>query len=92
MSATCERVVAGALDDEAAEAAQRRLGLDDDLSKRYVERLRDSDDGLVTDGVADLASLATLVRLRSAWLPEAVDGHDVMEAALLEGSGLVDGG
>jgi ABC-type nitrate/sulfonate/bicarbonate transport system substrate-binding protein len=92
MSATCERVVAGALDNEAAEAAQRRLGLDDDLAMRYVERLRDSDDGLVTDGGADLASLATLVRLRSAWLPEAVDGHDVMEAALLEGSGLVDGG
>jgi ABC-type nitrate/sulfonate/bicarbonate transport system substrate-binding protein len=92
MSATCDAVVSGSLDTEAAEAAQRRLGLDHDLALRFVERLRDPDHGLVTDGVVDSASLATLVRLRSAWLPEAVDGRDVMEAALAEGSGLVDGG
>jgi ABC-type nitrate/sulfonate/bicarbonate transport system substrate-binding protein len=91
MSATCEAIASGALDTEAAEAAQRRLGLDDDLAVRYVERLRDPDDGLVTDGAVDCASLATLVRLRSAWLPEVVDGRDVMEAALAKGSGLVDG-
>jgi ABC-type nitrate/sulfonate/bicarbonate transport system substrate-binding protein len=92
MSATCESVVRGSLDTEAAEAARRRLGLDDVLAKRYVQRLRDHDDGLITDGVADVASLATLVRLRSRWLPETVDGRDVMETALARGSGLVDAG
>jgi ABC-type nitrate/sulfonate/bicarbonate transport system substrate-binding protein len=92
MSATCEAIVSGALDPEAVEASQRRLGLDDDLAVRYVGRLRDPNDGLVTDGVVDSASLATLIRLRSAWLPEAVNGRPVMEGALAEGSGLVDGG
>jgi ABC-type nitrate/sulfonate/bicarbonate transport system substrate-binding protein len=92
MSATCEAIVSGALDTEAAQAAQRRLDLDDDLAVRYVERLRDPNDGLVTDGVVDSASLATLLRLRSAWLPEALGGGEVMEAALAEGSGLVDAG
>jgi ABC-type nitrate/sulfonate/bicarbonate transport system substrate-binding protein len=90
MSATCEAIVSGALDAEAAEAAQRRLGLDDDLAVRYVGRLRDPQDGLVPDGVVDSASMAMLVRLRSMWLPEAVDGREVMQAALAEGSGLVD--
>lgn len=92
MSTTCESVLRGSLDMEAAEAAQRRLGLDNVLARRYVERLRDHDDGLIADGVPDLASLATLVRLRSRWLPETVDGHDVMEAALARDSGLVDAG
>jgi ABC-type nitrate/sulfonate/bicarbonate transport system substrate-binding protein len=92
LRATSQTIASGALDTMAAEAAQRRLALDDDLALRYVERLRDPDQGLVTDGVADVASLATLVRLRSAWLPEAIDGRDVMQAALSEGSGLVDAG
>jgi ABC-type nitrate/sulfonate/bicarbonate transport system substrate-binding protein len=90
MTETCKTIVSGAFDSEATEATQRRLGLDGKLAKRYLERLRDPHDGVVTDGVADQASLTTLVRLRSAWLPEAVDGHDVMEDALAEGSGLVD--
>jgi ABC-type nitrate/sulfonate/bicarbonate transport system substrate-binding protein len=90
MTETCRAIVSGGLDTEAAEAAQRRLGLDGDLARRYLKRLRDPHNGLVTDGVVDQASLTTLVRLRSAWLPEAVDGHDVVEAALAEGSGLVD--
>jgi ABC-type nitrate/sulfonate/bicarbonate transport system substrate-binding protein len=91
LTETCRTIVSGGLDSEAAEATQRRLGLDGDLAQRYLERLRDPHDGLVTDGVVDQASLTTLVRLRSAWLPEVVEGHDVMEASLAEGSGLVDG-
>jgi ABC-type nitrate/sulfonate/bicarbonate transport system substrate-binding protein len=90
MTETCAEIMAGALDAEAAESAQRRLGLDADLADRYVERLRDPDDGLVADGVVDRASLETLIRLRTAWLPEVVDGVDVMDAALAEDSGLVD--
>jgi hypothetical protein len=83
--------VAGTLDDEARGAAARRLGLDDELSVRYVERLRSSREGLVPDGVVDRESLETLVALRRAYLPQRVDGHDVMDVALAEGSGLVDG-
>jgi ABC-type nitrate/sulfonate/bicarbonate transport system substrate-binding protein len=90
MTETCKTIVSGALDTEAIEATQQRLGLDGVLAERYLARLRDPQDGLVIDGVVDQASLTTLVRLRCAWLPEAVDGHDVMEAALAEGTGLVD--
>jgi ABC-type nitrate/sulfonate/bicarbonate transport system substrate-binding protein len=90
MTEACTSIVSGALGGEATESAQRRLGLDGELAERYLERLRDPHQGLVTDGVVDQSSLRTLVELRSVWLPEIVDGHDVMEAALAEGSGLVD--
>lgn len=90
LTETCAEVLGGALDAEAMKAAQRRLGLDEPLARRYVDRLRSPAEGLVPDGVVDRASLETLVGLRAAWLPETVDGHDVMDAALVEGSGLVD--
>jgi len=90
LTETCAEVLAGWLDDEAAEAAQRRLGLDETLARRYVDRLRSPDEGLVIDGALDRGSLETLVSLRSTWLPEVVDGVDVMDGALAEDSGLVD--
>jgi ABC-type nitrate/sulfonate/bicarbonate transport system substrate-binding protein len=90
LTETCAEVLGGALDAEAMKAAQRRLGLDEALARRYVDRLRSPAEGLVPDGVVDRASLETLVALRAAWLPETVDGPDVMYAALVEGSGLVD--
>jgi len=52
--------------------------------------LRSPDEGLVIDGALDRGSLETLVSLRSTWLPEVVDGVDVMDAALAQDSGLVD--
>lgn len=91
MSGTIEEILAGARDDEAREAAARRLRLDDELARRYVDRLRSPDEGLVPGGVVDTASLETLVGLRRTYLPQSVDGHDVMDAALAEDSGLVDG-
>jgi ABC-type nitrate/sulfonate/bicarbonate transport system substrate-binding protein len=90
LTETCAEVLAGSLDDEAAGAARRRLGLDESLARRYVDRLRSPDEGLVADGALDRGSLETLVSLRSTWLPEVVDGVDVMDAALAEDSGLVD--
>lgn len=92
LTETGAEVLGGALDAEALEAARRRLALDEALARRYVDRLRSPAEGLVVDGVVDRASLKTLVGLRTAWLPQTVDGHDVMEAALVEGSGLVDVG
>jgi ABC-type nitrate/sulfonate/bicarbonate transport system substrate-binding protein len=87
---TVAEVLAGTLQDEARDAAARRLGLDDDLAGRYVERLRNADEGLVPGGVVDRESLETLVALRGSYLPHVVDGHDLMDAALAEDSGLVD--
>jgi ABC-type nitrate/sulfonate/bicarbonate transport system substrate-binding protein len=90
LTEACAEVLSGALDAEALEAAQRRLGLDEALARRYVDRLRSPAEGLVVDGVVDQESLETLVSLRTAWLPQSLDGRDVMDAALMEGSGLVD--
>jgi ABC-type nitrate/sulfonate/bicarbonate transport system substrate-binding protein len=90
LTETCAEILAGALDAEAGEAARRRLGLDPELARRYVDRMRSPDDGLIDDGLVDRDSLRTLVGLRRTWLPEIVDGHDVMDAAMAEDSGLVD--
>jgi ABC-type nitrate/sulfonate/bicarbonate transport system substrate-binding protein len=91
MTETSAEILGGSLEAEALASAGRRLGLDATLARRYVERLRSPDEGLVPDGVVDRASLETLVALRTTWLPQEVDGRDVMDAALAEDSGLVDG-
>lgn len=89
---TSRDIVDGRLEQETAASAGRRLGLDDALAQRYVERLRDPRDGLVPDGVVDRGSLETLVRLRKTYLPSpAPEGGDVLDAALAQGSGLVHG-
>lgn len=89
---TAREIVGGRLGEETAESASRRLGLDGELSQRYVDRLRDPRDGLVPDGVIDRGALETLVRLRTTYLPSpAPGGDDVLDAALDEGSGLVQG-
>jgi ABC-type nitrate/sulfonate/bicarbonate transport system substrate-binding protein len=88
---TAAEVVGGGLTEAAAESAARRLGLDDDLARRYVERMRDPLDGLVPDGIVDRGALEMLVRLRTTYLPMVVDGVEVLAAALDEGSGLVQG-
>ena len=85
-----DRILDGSLTEEAAESAARRLGLSDSLAVRYVERLREPTDGLVRGGTVDRAALQNLIHLRTTWLPEVVDGRDVMANALAEGSGLVD--
>ena len=86
---TAAEITGGRLTEEVAEAAARRRGLDDELARRYVDRLRDPVDGLVPGGEVDPDALATLVRLRTTYLPTLVDGVEVLDAALAEGSGLV---
>lgn len=88
LSETATAVLAGALDREAAEEAGTVLGLPDDLAVRYVEGLKDPDEGLVT-GPVDRGALATLVALRRRYLPEP-DGSDPLARALEPGSGLLD--
>lgn len=83
-------VLAGRVDDLAAELAAELLGLDDTLAAQYVERLKDPAQGLIPTTGCDLEGLASVVRLRQRYLPAQVDGHDVLAGALEEGSGLVD--
>ena len=89
---TAREVGRGGLGVEAAASAARRLGLDDELAQRYVARLRDPREGLVPDGVVDRGALETLVRLRTTYLPSpAPHGGDVLDTALDEDAGLVQG-
>ncbi|HET8663646.1 MAG TPA: hypothetical protein VFM08_04955 [Nocardioides sp.] len=90
LTETAAEILAGSLDAEVVESARRRLGLDEPLARRYLDRLKSPSEGLVLDGRVDQASLETLVSLRTTWLPEVVDGRDVMDAVWAEGSGLVD--
>ena len=85
---TAAGIVDGDLAAEAARSAADRLGLDDELAGRYVDRLRDPVTGLVPDGAVDRAALETLVRLRTTYLP-AAGGSDPLKHALDERSGLV---
>ena len=82
LTGVAAEVVAGGLSDEAADSAARRLSLDGDLARRYVERMRRPDEGLVPDGVADRASLETLVALRQRYRFDVADGLEVLDGAL----------
>jgi ABC-type nitrate/sulfonate/bicarbonate transport system substrate-binding protein len=82
LTATSAGIVAGRLTDLAVEAAAARLGLGEDLARRYVEGLADPVDGLVVDGSVDPAALRTVLDLRRHWLPRVVEGHDVLAHAL----------
>ena len=84
LTATAAGIVGGGLADTAVEAAAARLGLDDDLAQRYVDRLADPLDGLVVDGSVDPAALRTVLDLRRHWLPRVVDGRDVLADALAD--------
>lgn len=86
---TAGDIVGSGLSDVAARSAAQRMGLDDALADRYVDRMRDPLDGLVADGLVDRGALETLVRLRTTYLPAVVDGIEVLNAALAADSGLV---
>jgi ABC-type nitrate/sulfonate/bicarbonate transport system substrate-binding protein len=85
-----EDVLAGRVDDLAAQVAAEALDLEDRLAARYVERLKDPEQGLVRGVGPDLDGLAAVVDLRRRYLPRYVEGRDVLEGALDESSGLVD--
>jgi ABC-type nitrate/sulfonate/bicarbonate transport system substrate-binding protein len=84
-----EEVLAGRVDDLAAEVAAEVLGVKDELALRFVERLKDPDQGLVRGAGSDLEGLGSIVALRRRYLPRQVEGRDVLEGALDDSSGLV---
>jgi hypothetical protein len=90
LTATVEDICAGDAARVAAEEAAALLHLSPALADRYVARLRDPAEGLVRGGGVDRAALDTLVGLRRAYLPEVVDGTDVLASATEPGSGLVE--
>ena len=64
-----------------AEAAAR-LDVSPALARRYVDRLRDPHEGLLPEGVVDPAALETVAALRRRFVPEHVDGADVLDRPL----------
>ncbi|MEV3869984.1 hypothetical protein [Streptomyces sp. NPDC049906] len=86
---TARRITTGEADAEVTESAGRLLGLTPERSARYLDRLRDPEEGLVTDEDVPESALATLIDLRRRHLPEQADGTDVLATALHPGAGLV---
>lgn len=86
---TATGIVDGSLEGTAVEEARNVLDLSDELARRYVARLRSGSDGLIPEAAPDLAGLHTVVDLRRRYLPEVVDGVDVLAQALDPSSGLV---
>ncbi|MPZ95366.1 MAG: PhnD/SsuA/transferrin family substrate-binding protein [Propionibacteriales bacterium] len=80
---------AGRADAVAVDEAGRLLQLPTALAERYVDRLKSPDEGLIGSDEVDLEGLATIVELRRRFLPETVDGVDVLDRALDPASGLV---
>lgn len=83
LQATTAAVLSGDARDLALEEAQA-TGLPAHLAVRYVDRLADPDHGLVPDGVADLASLDSVVALRRA------HSSDALGTATSPAGGLLD--
>ncbi|MEU3980670.1 hypothetical protein AB0F77_11250 [Streptomyces sp. NPDC026672] len=86
---TARTVVAGELDNEAAAEAVVLLGLDHSLAQRYVARLKDPREGLVTEESVDREALGTLIRLRRHYRPTPAEGPDPLADALDPDAGLV---
>ena len=89
LARTAADIVAGRLDGPTEAEAAGALGLPAPLAGRYLARLKDPDEGLVPDGVVDLAAIRTIVDLRRRYRPETDGGSDLFAAALAAGSGLL---
>lgn len=90
LDAAISDVAGGDLDAVVAGLASEVLDLPERLAWRYVERLRDPAEGLLVPGAAELGpALRTIVDLRRRYLPEVVDGVDVLATALDPSAGLV---
>jgi ABC-type nitrate/sulfonate/bicarbonate transport system substrate-binding protein len=82
LAATIADVRSGAVDDVAVARATVRLDISPVLARRYVDRLRDDREGLLPDAAVDPAALETVAALRRRFLPDVVDGVDVLARPL----------
>jgi ABC-type nitrate/sulfonate/bicarbonate transport system substrate-binding protein len=89
LSDAIDDILDGDAGDVAAAEAATLLALSPELARRYVARLRDPREGLVPHGRVDRDALSTIVKLRRHYLPEVVDGADVLAAAGEPRSGLI---
>jgi ABC-type nitrate/sulfonate/bicarbonate transport system substrate-binding protein len=89
LSDTIDEILDGGAGGVAAAEAATLLDLSPQLARRYVARLRNPREGLVPHGQVDRDALGTIVELRRHYLPEVVDGDDVLAAAADPRSGLV---
>jgi ABC-type nitrate/sulfonate/bicarbonate transport system substrate-binding protein len=78
LAATIADIRSGAVDDVAVALAAGRLDVSPGLARRYVDRLRDDREGLLPGASVDPAALETVAALRRRFLPEVVDGEDVL--------------
>ena len=85
---TARSIASDHVDEVAAEVARDVLGLSDTLAERYLDRLKDASDGLITENSREVPALKTIIALRRRFLPEIVDGTDVLERALEPDAGL----
>jgi hypothetical protein len=89
LRATAAAICAGELDEVTISEAAFALVLPPEQARRYLERLKDPDEGLIADGRVDPESMRTGVDLRRRYLPSVVDGVDLLASALAPGSGLL---
>ena len=82
LATTIADIRSGAVDEVAAAHAATRLEISPALARRYVDRLRDDREGLLPGAAADPAALETVAALRRRFLPEVVDGVDVLARPL----------
>jgi len=86
---TTAELATGELDDLATRTAATVLGLPEELARLYVAGLKSREEGLIPEGGVDHDGLRTIVALRQRYLPNVVDGRDVLDGALLDASGLI---
>lgn len=84
-----EEIQSGREDEAVLQEAESVLALPHALAERYVKRLKDSEEGLVSGDEPDREALTTVVALRRKYLPSLVDGVDVLSRALDPDSGLI---
>jgi ABC-type nitrate/sulfonate/bicarbonate transport system substrate-binding protein len=82
LAATIADVRAGRVDVVAVDRAAARLDVSPDVARRYVDRLRNDREGLLPDAAVDPAALETVAALRRRYLPDVVDGVDVLSRPL----------
>jgi hypothetical protein len=82
LAATIDDVRSGRVDDVAVAQAAARLDVSPAVARRYVARLRDDREGLLPGAAVDPESLETVAALRRRFLPEVVDGVDVLARPL----------